>query len=1275
MSNFLLPSDPTLDPSSPPPILTNLPAAETAFTKKYANSDFQTYLAQLSAPIRQSFIDYDTQRVQRGQNPLSADQSLAALKSSLSNQAATPPPSEGFFGRLVGDVQSLVSSVPQLPFQLASEVQQLPDAPSKLSDALGAGGPAEVLKGLTQVPGVRMVPGVNTLSTLFNEGPGGLLQHPLLTALDVLPYAAPAAGALSETVLSKLPAVQAARDSLDMGALNTARADAGLPALNDPSAARLTARTSPIVQAFANGPLGQTFSKLFGTNARDLAQMNYSTINRYQQMVNPESPIAITPDVQILRDAKQAAQQWADIIPEARRTELTNAMQLDRNTVLNDPSLTDAERGFVTENIYHNDQLANYGVRLAATSPNGLGQVDGEIYTAQEAARIQSSRANVARYQSLSDARNLIAQSSPATADSTLSAIDTANIASEHLSRNDQLTLARSYAYALDGAGIDATPLLDVVKQARNDRTIPIQDVKAAFDTHLSDPPTAPTTLTTSDIIAQLQPYMGRISNGDPLVAQVRTLIDNGDYQAAVEKLRTINSRSTFVIPNSDTMLDSLVRARDRQKFIDQTSRFNDRNLSLVQKSNAALESRIAPARFTPLIEQGVQSRLEDMYSSDPAALQLIHDHLYTQLQDLGATELNKLYRDVSKTWQDMKDQGYDPVFVHRVSPSSVPSIDKITLTDTLRTPDSIKARTFDATPYVHDASVAVTDQAMQYLRRLASEEYINHVQTLYGVSGEDLQARYLPLAQQAAEAQPGLDVAAHLQNLMQRSHTQFNPTSIFSGKGSISNISGPSDVWVPKAVDGVLKQMFHDYNTSTISHIFDPIMRTFRTALIPLSPRSFMHHFVGAGVMLAAESDPSIFFRQLSAARDLVNSGEFGTIKGMPPSGLGDAPADIVSWGKTATKSDRIVAGQQLAAGKWIRENIWDRTSPVRDAAGNAIDNIYRFRTHMDDMYRGMAYLEGRDKALTAGMTADQAEQAGIGLVRKTMQSWDRMTPMERQTIRMVFPFYGYMSHVLKYAFRYPMDHPFRVGVLDNFARNESNDFGTSLPSQLMDSLFLGNPDAKGNVSSVQLQSFNPFRDVANYFTLAGFTGASNPVIQGVLKAMGVDPRKGAPSLYPDIAYDPVTGQLRPDNPNLLSSFATDVIPQLQIVTALTGHNDQFKQILKQNPDAAAAMLRGAAGLPNIFKTINPAQEAFKSEVQRESLQNTVKQNALKTGDWSQAQQFPQLRAYFQQVAQLMGSNPAIFQQYMPSSTGASTPTPSTADALKRAFVGLNTP
>lgn len=1394
-------SDFTLDPSSPPPILTNLPSAQSAFTKKYANSDFQTYLAQLSAPVRDSFVNYDIQRVQKGQAPLSPAQSLAALQSVVTKTPATPPESQSFFNRTLSDLSTVVSEIPHLPFTLFNEATQLPDAPAKLSEVLSRGG-MDAIAGLTEVPGLRLIPGVFTASQVAKQGLGGALEHPLFTALDVLPYAKPGVNALTEASFSKLPSVVAARTpeaALDFAAHNAVRDTLGLQPLPEPSALRIAGQESSVLSGIRSSRPYTAASTAFGSMARDTVQLYQSTINDILKKGNPDLEVpasALTPETAQLRNALIDSRDWSSQIPLPRMQELSNRLSLNRTEVFNDPLLTDTERAFATGYADHVDEMAQLGLQRGFHA-----QVDGEIFMPGEGARILNSRRQVGKFEILNNVRNQVASPSlpnpiaearaaelyaaeagvwgegperlaatravayaeqlpapdpgmvrlyrgeashegsslvageegqqgqwfhpnpsraadfgfssgyghsvrtnpqllyvdvpQAVFDATRGTrvehllpaeyvdrarpiepnrpvtVDLAAVRSPHLTVADREKLLRGYAAAYDAAGFDATNLKAVLNNQRgpNWKAVGHGPAIAELQNLVANPQPRPI-LTQADLIDAIQPFVGTVGKGDPSAGIIVNAIKRGDYATAAERFNSVfMSRTKHIMPGADDVLDSLRRQRDTSKYLNSTSIYSDRVVAQLRKSNNALESRIIPARFQPIVEAQFKDHLHNVYSTDPNALNLIDAGFYSALPNTSVADLAKAKLEIARTWRDLRDQGYDPVFIHSVSPSKLDGLTRPNISDSIRTPTQVRQRTLDATPAIHDATVGLTDQAMEYLSYIGQQEFTKALTDLHGISHDDLLSRYMDAAMEAAKTDTRFDAMGHAELMLKKDWEAFDPSKLFpESKVKLTGL-GADDTYLPKSVTDTLKQLFHDRQYKLTSAITDPIMKVFRTSILPLRVGWHVGNIGGGATILAMNTSPLDIIRYWGQARELIKSGDFHELPGMPPAGLGSQPADIIAWNKQASFGDKVVAAYHHAGGETLRK-LWDSSQTARDYASKGVDASYRFNSFFDDTYRAIAYISGHDKALVKGLTERQAEQAGVSLVRKILPEWDRMTPFERTVVRSIFPFYSWAGFILKHAYRYPIDHPYRAAVTASLGRLQKDDMGESLPTRFMDSIFLGNADAKGNVSSLQTGTINPFRDVANYFTLAGFTRSVNPVLSTILEAVGVNPAQGVQDLYPDIAYDPATGQLRPSNPNLLSSFIGNVVPQSQLLTAMLGRNEQFKQILRTNPEAAAAMLRSSVGLPNLFRTVNPSVETFKAETQRSTLESQVKADALKTGDWSRAQNFPNLRAYFQQVAQLMGSNPAIFKQYVPT-----TPTPSTSDALKQALVGLSTP
>lgn len=1263
-------SDFQLDPGSTP-ILTQLPSSQSAFTRKYSNPSLQSALQSLSPQIRNSIIQYDLTRVRRGQPPLSDQQTLLALQTVTQHSAATKPESPGFFERLRGDVASIID-VPHIVQGLGQEVANLPQAPQKLQEVLGRGSPQDIIGGLSEVPGLRLVPGVNTVSTLANSGPGGLLEHPLLTALDVLPYAKPALGSLAESTISRLPAtserVAAARSALDLPTTNALRDELGLAELPSPTNRRLAVRTSPTIQALRSTPTAQWFSSRFGTLARDMAQLRAGEESTLRLQSSPETPLshpALTDSVTPLRNAIIDAQQWQNVIPETRRIELTDRMTLEsRGQLLADSSLTDAEKGFVNGARDHAEAIADFVI----PRDWGLTRVDGEIYTRDVGAKILSARKSNTRTQATSSIRQSIIDAEP----STTPTIDLTQIKSEAIPTALREQLLRGAAYAYDAAGYDARPLLEVLNAKRGPNWRDVGHGPALTELQsLIDNPTPRPLLSQADLIDRLTPL-----SRDPSYARVLQDVRRNNYQGAARTFReTINARTRHINPESETILDSLKRGRDRQKFMDRTAKFTPQAAEKSATKLARVEAQALPARFIPMVEKLRSDQLFERFSTDPVALDQLQKgfpQLVSALRD-SPEILRDIEKDVTQTVQSMRAEGFDPIFVHRVSPGQVSQINYPSITDTIRTPTQARARTTDATPYIHDASIAVSHQAVEALSRQATETFVNHFLEMFGQDEPTALAPYLQRATQLAEHDPSLTVAQHATELMRKELVEYKPDAIFS-KSQARLFSTPRDTtFIPKSVEQSLKQMFSD-NGFKFSGVLDPVMNLFRMNVLAFAPRFHVNN-IGGGAMLAAVEDPRIAvtaITKFNQVREFIKSGEYQATHGLPPGGVGFQPKDIIEWEHRASLADKVLAAHSYMGGKtmgrWMDES--------RQVAGKGLAGVeraanwsYELNGKVDDFYRAAAYLTGHDKALTRGLTEREAQVSGVALVRKILPEWDRATPFERNVVRSVFPFYTFARFILNYAYRYPMDHPFRIAVTSSIARNEMSDYGDWLPQRFASMFFLGHPDAQGNVNALQLGAINPFQDVANYFSLAGITGKVNPVISSVLEAMGVDPSKGAQDLYPDIAYDPVTGALRPSNPNLLSSFISNVIPQSQLVTALIGQNKDFQGILRANPEAASSYLRSSLGLPNVFRSINPNQESFKAEIQRQTLESQVRNEALRTGDWSRAQQFPDLRAYFQQISVLMRQNPDLFKQYV--GEGGS----SAQDVLPGALAGVVKP
>jgi hypothetical protein len=324
------------------------------------------------------------------------------------------------------------------------------------------------------------------------------------------------------------------------------------------------------------------------------------------------------------------------------------------------------------------------------------------------------------------------------------------------------------------------------------------------------------------------------------------------------------------------------------------------------------------------------------------------------------------------------------------------------------------------------------------------------------------------------------------------------------------------------------------------------------------------------------------------------------------------------------------------------------------------AVDNAFRIMTYLDEYDRTFTTSKSLAQNVS-DITGDDARSlqmraartAGEGAVRRFMYSWDDMTPMERNTMRMIFPFYGFMSHMMRFAYRFAVDHPVRIAVTAGFARNEMNDWKSGLPERLRGMAFPGGqpnnnyvPGTK--VKGINMAGWNPFADVANMMTLTGWLSQANPVISTIAEQFGIDPRTGQANLYPTSAYDPETGRLKLQTRNPLVAAVENLIPQSQVVTSALGLNPEMESLKRTNPDAAARLQLTSFGIPILARDVNLSQEAMTAESARSSAYKQALSTMLKSP--KSGTQYPSLEAYRQQILQLQGSNPQALGVFTPA-------------------------
>lgn len=1191
----------------PEPLVQRLPETTRAVQNKYTeNPDL---FSEVDTPIKNALLQLDIQRAGRGQNPLSVRQTQLAIQAAQTGQAATRPPEGNFFENIVQDIRTLTTSIPRLPAALINEVRQLPQAPAAISEAMASGNFQEMVSGIASAPGVRLLPGSYIAQHALTD-PGELAAHPVFTLLDVLPA-------------KEIPGV---KQGIAKG-----------KQIAQPV-------TQPAINALKATRPGQLVQETFGATARDVAQVEAELTDRIRHEIDPTgTKFGNQPLVQVARRASSLRQKYPHIAEE-RRAELTRMMQEDADSLRTLPA---EELAFVNEVRDITDQLGKVGV-----SEGLLTRIDGELYDPKTASGILRARRKATIGRDFANIRNRI-----------LTPIDDPvllrNEALQIIDRQDlkpggKLHMVEGYIHALEAAGYDASPLYQSLRNFRgkNAKNYTDDAVRIAIGSY------TPVLRTTGDLDAVL-PTLTKIARTDPMVARTLDAIKKERWSEARQLAKRLATRKTHSIPDIDTIIDRAQINKQRQGWLKSTKAYDESKVVKAEARAERIFRKEPPARFKPVVERQIQEHLTQQLSTNPRfdeILPYLRERNYGWLKREGLisqSEFRTLQTELNSTWVDLKRAGYDPVFVHRLSPSQLPTLEFPRVLEVVRTPTQVRRRSNDVSPYIEDVSIALNHQALEWLAKRGSEEFVDQILNRWGRSEADLIDQYLPAARQRASRKPQLDVLGHANELMRQEWVQYNP---FNDTGGAALITWPAprikrwgeeDVWLPKTVANTIQRM-HSPPTGRLSAIFDPVMKVFRTSLLPLSPRWHVYNIIGGGILLTARTDPRVW----RFAKQAVHMVRNDAMPEHAVHGLGSMPREIIEWNAKAGLEDKLGAVFHYQGGRTMRR-LWEETKGVRDAAGNLIQKSYDFNGFVDDMYRTMSYLYGYDKAVTRGLSKEAAEKAGVELSRKVLQNWDRMTPIERTIMRYVFPFYGWMNHIIKYSLSYPIDHPFRTAVMGSFARNELEDMGDALPERFLNMFFLGDMDMTGNVKALNMAGMNPFSDVANYFTLSGFMGQTNPILSSLMESMGVDPTNGGPELFPNLRYDPEIGRLKADTPNPVMGFIQATIPQSRILMGFADRSSEFQELLRTNPESAGRLLISQAGLPILFRQVNIPQEIAKAEISRDEAQSTALNEALRSGNWSQAESFPNLRPILDQLRTLQGTG--ALDAFQPQSEGQS--------------------
>lgn len=1201
-------------------IFPDLPRTTKSFLNKY--NKFAPVLRQVPPEVRNSLISYDAQRVARGGRPLTETETNAVLSTILTGEPFTPPAERGFnpFSNVVSDLTEIVKGIPRLPLVVADAVTS------------AAGGDFSKL--------ASFIPGAYTAETLGKGGggPAELARHPLMTLLDILPFGARAAGMTRVGRAATAEARLAGRRPRPLTAFATRRATpAGIVPRRLPAFARAVRDETRF---------GQMFDQVWGGRNRDMARV----FSAGKAHVSAQLRGFVDEDVELV----QAARASADLNKRYSQFDETKRADLYQRLQSADP---DALRGLSDAELAYVGEVRGLNVKYAthALSRDDLAEVYNdvtkvpELYPYKIANKIKGQTFRTKRVEDFNFARKelifdpTLSRSDYVTA--AKQAIDAPGLPKGRryppeqqtsltaLSERDRRTRVRSAIFAMDAQGFDTERLLSLETKAHN--TGDWSELRTALD----DPPTPIVAYSPDEVVKIL-----RRQRQDALAERLATAIETSNTPLITETLNRIESRATRLIPDMDdtAFSQSIRRFRKRIAFVEANLR--PYTPKLLAREQARLQRVIAdnpPARVRPAIRAKTEQRAIELFS--PASLtpdqaaevaRLVMERRFAEIpgwDEIEATNaFGNIQRDVSKAWQDLIQlEGPGPTFVHKVSSRRA---DYFTprVSEVPNTISQVKERTAAYAPGVQDAGVALTDQGMEYLERAASETAVALVVKKYGRKLGEVQGELGDRARRLKESSPSLSDADAMERTISARYTKFDPDEAGYTWGSpVLNAMRRETSYIPNSIARNLKLI---HNPATPLHgLIDPVTKLFRVSVIGLSPRTHLYNILGGLTMVLGRTGPgSIKYLKdgLDWARNPQHADE--AIRGM----IGSQRQVFKELDKP-TQTKLAVATRDFMFGTTVGR-LWNgiQQSKVGRAGKFLVEKSYDANSLVDDMYRATAYMYGRDKALTKGMTREAAEAAGVEILQRTLADYASMTPIELSLVKSVIPFYTFMQHAARYVLTYPIDHPVRASVMAKVAQIELNEMNDLLPSRFLSSLFVGDRDEEGNQRAVNLAGVNPFGDVANTFTLAGFLGNTHPIIDGVMAAVGVE--RGEADLYPTLRANPETGRLDGVRRNPVTAMIESIVPQTQILTSIIGINADFNERVIRDPDGALRALYSAAGVPALYRTYNVPQEIYAYETARSESVTAARNKALREGDWTSALRYPSLRDYFAQIEQL---------------------------------------
>ncbi len=623
--------------------------------------------------------------------------------------------------------------------------------------------------------------------------------------------------------------------------------------------------------------------------------------------------------------------------------------------------------------------------------------------------------------------------------------------------------------------------------------------------------------------------------------------------------------------------------------------------------------------------------------------------------------EKSKLYREIRTELRELSDRGFDPIYTPGVAIERAANINATTVRRSYMKPAFANERSFDFTPMHPDLGVNIAYTGMQdYMARTAIPYMVRSIDEAFGID-ELTMKRLLHSKASATYARMGgmhkgkpvtpkefeqQYVTGMLDDKTGRFQV-YDPNAVFGITDGSLNMQKRNKIYLPREIAEVISTSFRSQD-NFFQQLFEPVTNTFRVSVLLFAPawqwnNLFSNALVtslanprawgyvgrewekmGGWAGLAREMRTAkLSDTGLEAAERAGHGQKFS--KAQIESGFRGITGNVENYAIDLSDAKGVAVLQNNAARWQTASRILDQIQGTKGAelASSAFhkitsgslglnaffDDLAR-RTNFEAFYdENMAKLAKEiDEGSTAAGIQSLADREAIAMGRALQSTqdwimdWTQLLPVERGILRAIFPFYSFMSHIMRAALKFPFDHPVRVAIINNFTRAEMEDWQSGLPMVFRTLLGMPVDDETDEMGGIYVDAFNPFRDVGNYLTIGFALSSTNPIIAEVLNQAGVDTMSGGPEYAPNFVYDPTarSGQAYDGAGNPIINLAKNIFPQAESISRWMGLDADFREWERSDPDSARQALLTGLRLPKVWDTIDVNRQVAKDEIKR---------------------------------------------------------------------------